>query len=168
MKSKTRITSIGIAVLAICALCLSAAGGAKKQVPRDFVISGKVFCQVTDMTGLPTIAFKILRADGVATHTGRYALEGDGSLDLSSGLGHDSGIFIAANGDEINWDGYLSNVDPVAGTGVLEVVIKSGNPGTGRFADCKGGFVAHMFDIQLDPISGAMSFSFAGRGELTY
>ena len=167
-----RIITTVVAALAIGALCLTVAASTKKQVAKDFVIRGTAYCEITGMwrpadraeTLPPVISFNIIGADGVATHTGRYGLVGHGDSDLYTGQGWDTGVFIAANGDKINWDGVIYP-DP---TPKLKVTLKEVNPGTGRFANAKGGFIADIFDLNIDWAVMTMSFSFTGSGELAY
>lgn len=161
------ITTLG-AILAIGALGLSADAGLTKQVTKDFIIRGTVFCEITSFdkaTGW--IGFNIIGADGVATHTGRYTLEGSGALNLYTGYGYDDGTFIAANGDKIFWHGEISP-GSVPETATLSVTSDPGDPGTGRFETLEGWFIADLFDIQVDGSSMTMSFGLTGSGELTY
>jgi len=165
---RKRMRNTMVAILAIGVLCLTAAAGAKKQVSKDFTIRGSVFCEITgfdETTGW--LDFDIVGADGVATHTGRYALEGSGRLNLYTGYGYDDGTFIAANGDKIFWHGDISpGSQPLTAT--LAVTGNPDNPGTGRFAESEGGFIADLFDIEVDFANLTMSFSLTGRGEITY
>ena len=164
---KRMITAI-VAILTIGALGLRAEAGETHQVTKDFIIRGTVFCEITSFdedTGW--LGFDIIGADGVATHTGRYTLEGSGELNLYTGYGYDEGAFIAANGDKIFWHGEISPGSAL-GTATLSVTSDPGDPGTGRFDVLEGGFIADLFDIQVDFSSMTMTFSFTGRGELAY
>ena len=156
-----------VAVLATGALCLAAVAGGKKQVTRDFAIRGTVYCEITGIDAAGTASFNILGAEGVATHTGRYNLSGSGQLNLITGVGSDEGVFYAANGDQLFWHGDIYP-DAVTYAPKLEVTVDPVDPGTGRFADASGGFLADLFDVQVDLVGGTMTFSFTGSGELTY
>ena len=165
---KRRIITAIVTILAVGALGLSAEAGAKKQVARDFIIRGTVFCEITSFDQISGWAgFNIVGADGVATHTGRYTLEGSGELNLYTGYGYDDGTFIAANGDKIFWHGDISP-GSVPSTATLSVTSNLGDPGTGRFDDLEGWFIADLFDLEVDFSSMTMSFGLTGRGELTY
>lgn len=157
-----------VAILAIGTPGLIAEAGANKQVTKDFIIRGTVFCEITSFDQITGwVGFNIVGADGVATHTGRYTLEGSGQLNLATGYGHDDGTFIAANGDKIFWRGDISP-GSVPSTATLSVTSDPGNPGTGRFEVLEGGFIADLFDLEVDFDSMTMSFDLTGRGELTY
>ena len=95
---------------------------------------------------------------GEATHSGRYWNEFTGSLSLATFQGDSEGTFVCANGDEIYWTGTIN--------GPTLTVTATG--GTGRFAGGHGGFVADLFDIDINLDDLTLSYSFDGTGEVTY
>lgn len=164
MKNTTRIASVGLAILAISALCLSSAAGTKKQVTRPYTLTGVTVGEITAVTATETdvaITFS-LESVGQASHCGRYSNVGSATLSLVTGMGTAEGTFKAANGDLIYWVGVIEGTTlTVTGTG-----------GTGRFAGGSGGFVAEISNLVIDPIppvvGGVIAYSFEGTGTLTY
>jgi hypothetical protein len=134
-----------------------------KLLTKTLKIRGTVFADITGVSPssngpAPVVSFTITGADGVMSHAGQYNLSGQGWMDLNNGMGADFGVFTAANGDLIPFDGYF-------GGGLLVVISRPGC--TGRFEDGAGGFVAEMFNAQLDWETMKMSFQFVGTGEMT-
>ncbi len=164
MKSKTQIPKIGFAVLAGCAICLSAAAEPKQQVSRPYKITGVTVGEITAVTVTTNdllISFNLVNV-GEATHCGRYLNVGTTTLSLVTHTGTAEGTFSAANGDIIYWVGVIK--------GTALTVTATG--GTGRFAGGSGGFVAELSNVIIDPlppvVGGIISYTFEGTGRVSY
>ncbi len=163
---------ISIAVVAACALCFSATAGIKKPLTKDLKIRGTIYADITGVfptngpTAAPTITFRVTDTEGMMTHAGKYELAAEGWLNLSTGEGRDSGVFYAANGDKVFFDGHIYT-DTTTMTPKL-LVTSQAVPGTGHFDEGYGWFLADLFDLNLDFNTMTLSFAFAGTGEWEY
>lgn len=127
---------------------------AKNQVPRPFKIRACSTAVVNAATG----SYEA-RGHGVATHLGRYIVQGWGIWGGGAGGGAGHGVFTAANGDRLY---YEDTPAQVTFTG-----------GTGRFQGASGGFTFVVEPVGppiVDPVAGTitMSFRWKGRGTITY
>ena len=161
MKHKTHIATIGAAIL-VCVLALPLAA----QVTRPYKITGETVGVITEVTADYTITFDLVNV-GQATHCGRYWNVGTTTLSLITHRGTAQGIFTAANGDLIEWEGVIAPT--VDGRTILTVTVTGG---TGRFADGSGGFVAEISNFVIDPMPPAVgsivSYTFEGAGAASY
>jgi len=147
-----------VLVLAVCVLVLPAPLVAKKQVTRPFKISGNM----TLVLDLTTMAWE-MEDWGQATHMGRYANEGSGSVaDASLADGAGSGVNTVASGDGVFWH-------IVADGGVWTVTFTGG---TGRFAGATGSFIAvpGAMVVAAGPGPAQLTYTLAytGNGTITY
>ena len=132
---KVRKISMVFLGLVFLALLQAPAINAKDAVARPFHISGVITFYYDGS----------IDDQGVATHLGNFVSVGTWV----------SGKYIAANGDELNWE--------VAGEGTYSINFAGG---TGRFANATGSYA-----FQLDPIpgpEGGMTFEYTGEGTITY
>jgi hypothetical protein len=145
-------------VAAVCTVCLGLAFGAAKEPTKPYKITGFSTGDITSFDpATMTITFTMVNA-GQATHCGRYWNEFTGSLSLLTLEGDSEGTFVCANGDLIYWTGIIN--------GPTLTVTATG--GTGRFADGTGGFVADLYDIDINLDDMTLSYSFEGTGEVSY
>jgi hypothetical protein len=145
-------------VAAVCTVCFGLAFGAAKEPTKPYKITGFSWGDITSFNpATMTITFTMVSL-GEATHSGRYWNEFTGSLSLATLQGDSQGTFVCANGDEIYWTGTIN--------GPTLTVTATG--GTGRFAGGHGGFVADLFDIDINLDDLTLSYSFDGTGEVTY
>ena len=154
-----QIVSKRTIVLAVCALCLCLGTGADKQVTRPYKIKGVTTGEITSFSPeTMTITFRA-RNTGEATHCGAYSNTLTGSLSLATLQGSSQGLFVCANGDQIGWTATISGA-------TLTVTATSG---TGRFeGGSGGGFVAELDNIVVDLDEMTISYTFEGRGTVTY
>jgi hypothetical protein len=92
------------------------------------------------------------------------------TVDVMTGALSSSGVFVAANGDQLSSDftgvAALSFVDPTDATVTFEGT-EEFSPGTGRFADATG--TARLAgSARVNLITGAGTGEFTLEGELTY
>jgi hypothetical protein len=145
-KSKWNI----VLVLAACALLLSTTVSAKKQVTRPFTIRG----DVTVISDFLTQYYA--SATGVATHIGKYS----GSAEVFG-----KAILIAANGDELYWTEEIVPDPSDPFTFTMSCTITGG---TGRFEGASGSFGPVTVTVDVDPITGVITFSYSASGTIKY
>ncbi len=125
--SKLLHVCLGLAVLC---LCQTTALPAKKQVERPFKaqITGT---ETIDMLNCEGVICPVhTQGLGVATHLGKYQLEGiEGFLDWSTGNAWGNGFMTAANGDQI----FFESVTLAESGNTLTIT-----GGTGRFEGASG------------------------------
>ena len=144
--------------LAVCALLLPPTLNAKPPVERPFKLCGNI----TLVLDLPSMTWA-MRDWGEATHMGRYANHGSGSIaDPSLADGEGSGVNTVANNDRVFWE-------LVAHDGVWTVTFTGG---TGRFVGVSGSFIAVPGEIVVaagpGPAQITYTFSYTGSGTITY
>ncbi len=141
-----------LVALAACALTLAAVGSDKNPVTRPFRVQGSVTLTINLQDGAFTV-----EGTGVATHTGLFTAVGSGSISLTSHAA--SGTSTGADGDAITW------VMPSLGTFVF-------TGGTGRFANCSGGFNYVWQSAPAvsfpDATTELLTYSYIGVGQITY
>lgn len=125
-----------------------------QQVTRPFKIQATSTAVINLADGSLTA-----KACGMATHLGRYTIEGAGFMNPATGQGWDAGVITAANGDQIHYE-HESGIVTFTG-------------GTGRFEGVTGGFatVTEMVgDPIIDPVAGTMTMNFVwtATGTITY
>ncbi len=149
--------------LAICCFSQTASLTAKDRVERPF----KAQLTGTETIYLPTDVEYIrpvhTQGWGVATHIGKYQLEGNGFLDWSTGNAWGSGFMTAANGDQIFYESTLQD-----GESTLTIT-----GGTGRFKDASGTIIPGSCStpiITTDPVAGTITVTntCAAEGNITY
>lgn len=150
LKTKRNI----VLALGVCALLLPVTLIAKHPVERPFKVHGDVTVVISLVDGS-----LVGTETGEATHVGRYSSEGEGSFDLGSGSGTETGVLTAANGDELCWTEAIrpGNID------------RTFTGGTGRFENASGGFsTAITPDVVVDFPFVIVTFSYRATGTITY
>lgn len=106
-------------------------------------------------TGTPTpgspILIRHLEGTGTASHLGRFTMVGTITLNLATASGTGTGVYTAANGDELQ---VTSTGQAVLAGGIATVtehVTVTG--GTGRFADATGALVVVRRVVQATGLS---------------
>jgi len=138
-------------------LFLTAMLAAPLATANETPFRGTVEALETQVVTPPTLA-ATGAGGGNSTHLGKFTLTYTAQVNLVSGRGIGSFVFIAANGDHV----YASDVGqstPVI-PGVVSIVETATiTGGTGRFADATGNFVLTRI---LNRATGITSGSFAG------
>jgi len=148
-----------VLALAVCALLLCTTVTAKHQVTRPFKIHGDVTVVISLVDGS-----LVGTETGEATHIGRYSSAGEGSFDLGSGSGTETGVLTAANGDELNWVEEITPISQVASR-----IVRTFTGGTGRFENASGGFSYEITpDVVVDFPLVILTFSYMATGTITY
>ena len=143
-----------VVTFAVCALALAVSAVAQRAVERPFKISGHITMTVDLTTGDTEVTDW-----GEATHGGRFLNQGTGHMDLATGSLTGSGVWTAANGDQIFWESPETYVVECTG-------------GTGRFENVTGGFVyvpsSNVVITMPDPNTMVVEFTYRGVGVITY
>jgi len=154
-KTMKKLSAIGIASLALCALGLPALASEKNPVTRPGQNHGNITAVMELATGLCDFSDW-----GESTHVGRYSATGWAQMGPTGTFIAGQGTVVAANGDTLDWE-----IDGTSG-----VIVWTG--GTGRFEGATGGFVATDI-VQQPPVDNGdgtvtLRMTYIGVGELTY
>ena len=162
MKRILSRAGIGLAVIAlgfaVSAFWQPASVIADNQVPRPMRIKGDGIIRVDtlncDTNGYCASTFQNW---GESTHAGRYTNMSSGSTRLSDFTFFGTGVFTAANGDQVFWEE----------NGTPEIVMTGG---TGRFEGITGSFVLGMeiLGITVEYPIVTVEVGLAGKGTIVY
>ena len=113
-------------------------------------------------TGAPPIVSVLLRAEGTATHLGRFTEESPHEVNFADLTGTGSATFNAANGDTLTTKvtGQATPTDTPGAFFIVEIHEITG--GTGRFAGSTGTFIVTRSTAPLSPNTGTTTGSFEG------
>jgi hypothetical protein len=141
--------------------------GAATQVTRP--LSGRCTTVVTRLVP-PPIEVQRIEYTCQLSHLGLTHAVVIQTVNVTTGAMSSSGVFVAANGDELSSDftgtGVLSFTDPTDATVTFEG-IEEFSAGTGRFAEASG--TAQLAgSARVNLITGAATGEFTLEGSLTY
>ena len=154
VKRLIKLSAIGIASLAVCALVLPALASLDNPVTRPVKVWGNMTVVFNPMTGLGQCTDW-----GESTAGGRYSNAGWCALNAEGKFVAGEGVVVVANGDTIEW---------VIGSAPNNVVYTGG---TGRFEGVTGGFVATATSQEVfDNGDGTWTskVTYVGIGKITY
>ena len=145
----------------------SLARGGRSSVERP--LSGRCTTVVTRLAD-PPIEVQRIEYTCHLSHLGLTHAVTTQTVDVTTGAISSTGVYVAANGDQVNLDfvgtAVLSFTDPTDAT-VTFLGTQTLSPGTGRFADGHGtANLAGMAHINL--ITGSGTGEFSLNGTLTY
>jgi hypothetical protein len=181
-----RILDFALAIVALCA-CSGAdeplgpsPGGSAEQVVEPSLAPGKLSSHTRSLSGRCTTVVTRLEPPPVEvqrieytcriSHLGLTHAIVTQTVDVTTGALRNSGVWVAANGDQLNSDfsgvAVLSFTDPTDAT-VKFRGIQQFSPGTGRFAEGTGTALL-VGQAGIDLTTGAGTGQFTLEGTLTY
>jgi hypothetical protein len=181
-----RILDSTLAVVALCA-CSTAdeplgpsPGGSTEQVGESSLARGKLSSHTRLLSGRCTTVVTRLEPPPIEvqrveytcriSHLGLTHAVVIQTVDVTTGALRNSGVWIAANGDQLNSD--FSGVAVLTFTDPTDAIvtfrgIQRFSPGTGRFVEGNGA-AQLVGETQIDLITGAGTGEFTLEGTLTY
>jgi hypothetical protein len=181
-----RLLESAFAMVALCA-CSAAGeptgpspGGSTEQVAEPSLARGKLSSHTRSLSGRCTTLVSRLEPPPIEvqrieytcriSHLGLTHAVVTQTVDVTTGSLRNSGVWVAANGDQLNSDfsgvAVLSFTDPTDATVTFKGVQRF-SPGTGRFAEGNG-MAQLVGETRIDLITGAGTGEFTLEGTLTY
>jgi hypothetical protein len=144
--------------------------GAARTVPVTRPLFGSCTTVVTRLAPPPPIEVQRIEYTCRISHLGLTHAVVTQTVNVFTGALSNSGVYVAANGDELNSS--FTGTAQITFTGPTSAAVSFAgtqefSAGTGRFADANG--TAHLVGAaQLDPTTGAAHGEFTLEGTLTY